>query len=258
MENTTEIGNQIERLTRASDKDQRLVQVVSLSDGSDRLYATKTDNTGARTLGSELTPPQPAKLQVSTLTGFVDACKNAIAKPDGKFVHVEDYLTVSVKEAVCDFYGVRDTLLVAKHVPLGAFTYNEYYTDPAKFIIALQVSFLATENLLWLVKVASALKAGNSVQVEDNGFAQIVTVKQGEVGSADVTIPPRLKLVPLTTFDEAAQVEREFLIRFKQGPGGAPAIAIFAVDGTKWQGECMRAIADYLRKHLPENSVILA
>ena len=36
------------------------------------------------------------------------------------------------------------------------------------------------------------------------------------------------------------------------------AIAIFAVDGTKWQGECMRAIADYLRKHLPENSVILA
>jgi hypothetical protein len=262
MENLHELGVQIERLTRASDKEPVLVTTLALTDGSSRLYETNiSQTTGGRSLGKEVTPPRPAKLQVSTLTGFVDAVKASVAGDGlaGRIVHVEDYLTVSVKSTVCDTYGIRDTLLTAKHVPLNAFNFDEFYTDPAKFIIGLQVAFLATEDLVWLIKLASAVKSsGTAVAVNDDGINQTITVKQGEVTSIDVPIKPRIKLIPRTTFDEAAPVEREFLLRAKPGPGGAPAIAIFAVDGTKWQGESMRAIATYLKHHLPEGAVILA
>jgi hypothetical protein len=269
MENLQELGNQIERLTRATDTDPLLFAEATLSDGSVRLYETTVHSTGSRQLGKELTPPRPAKLVVSTLTGFVDAVKASVAGEGlaGRIVHVEDFLTVSVKSTKCDEYGIRDTLLTAKHVPLDAFVYGEFYTDPAKFIIALQTAFYNMEenagkanpsNLMWLIAVVSHLRSGDQCEIEDDGKAQTVTIKQGEVGSADVTIPPRIKLTPRSTFDEAAPVEREFLLRFKQTPAGSPSVALFAVDGTKWQGECMRSIAHYLKGHLPTDAVILA
>jgi hypothetical protein len=265
MENLHELGNQIERLTRAGDKDAVLSQLLTLTDNSSRLYAISVNGpTGARTLGDEIKPPRPAKLQVSTLTGFVDAVKAGVAALSGRIVHVEDYLTVSVKATTCDNYGIRDTLLTAKHTPLDIFKFNEYYNDPAKFIIALQSAFYnvensnGTSNLMWLVQVCSHLKASESVDVHDDGKSQVVTVKMGEVGSTDVSIPPRIKLTPRTTFDEAAPVEREFLLRFAKSQTGSPTIALFAVDGNKWQGESMLAIASYLKKELPEGAVILA
>jgi hypothetical protein len=269
MENLHELGNQIERLTRETEVQPTLTTVVTLSDGSERIYSADAIANGSRNIGKELTPPRPAKLLVSTLTGFVDAVKAGVAG-DGltnRIVHVEDFLTVSVKSTKCDEYGIRDTLLTAKHIPLDAFVYGEFYADPAKFIIALQTAFYNMEenagkanpsNLMWLIAVVSHLRSGDQCEIKDDGKAQTVTIKQGEVGSADVTIPPRIKLTPRSTFDEAAPVEREFLLRFKQTPAGSPSVALFAVDGTKWQGECMRSIAHYLKGHLPTDAVILA
>jgi hypothetical protein len=112
--------------------------------------------------------------------------------------------------------------------------------------------------MLQLIKIASNLKAGNTVHMEDDGFSQTVTLKAGEVSTAEVKIPPRITLIPLRTFPEAPPAESQFLIRFKQTPDQTPGIALFNVDGTKWQGDTMRAIKIYLEKNLPKGTPILA
>lgn len=256
MSETAYVVQDLERLIKAQE-DVTLVKEISLDNGQKFVYRTKRDSSGC-TLGELLTPPRPSTLMVSTLTGFVDAITAKAVGEAAGIVHVEDYLTVSAKSAVCDVYGVRDTLLTAKHKPVDAFRFDEYYADPARFIIGLQVAFLQTEELLYLIKVASNLKAGNSVQAADDGFSQTITLKAGEVSTAEVKIQPRIKLVPLRTFSEAAPVTSEFLIRFKQTPEQTPAIALFNVDGTKWQGETMQAIKAYLAKSLPKSTTIIA
>ena len=260
---------EIERLVKAQDEVQ-LVQPYELQCGKAFDYRIKCDQYG-RTLGDMLTPPRPAKLQVSTLTSFIDAINAGVIGgacgpsengkqyfPNDRIIHVEDYLNVSVKSPSTDIYGVRDTLLTATHKPIEAFTFDTYYSDPPKFIIALQVEFLETEELLWLIRVASNLKAGNTVSIQDDGFSQTVTLKTGEVSTAEVKVKPRIKLIPIRTFAEAAPVQSEFLIRFKQTPDQTPSIALFNVDGTKWQGETMQSIKNYLAKNLPEGTPILA
>jgi hypothetical protein len=252
---------EIERLVKAQDDVSLTANSIQLVNGTKLDYRINSGPNG-RTLGDIIKPPANDQLKVSTLTGFIDAFNAGIipesVKADQLIVHVEDYLTVSLRAAACDLYGDRETLLVAKHTPIDAFKFDAFYSDPAKFIIGLQVAFLQTEELLWLIKVASNLKAGNTVAVEDDGFSQTVTLKAGEVSTAEVKVKPRIKLVPIRTFTEAPEVESEFLIRFQQTPQQTPSIALFNVDGTKWQGDTMRAIKTYLEKNLPKGTPILA
>jgi hypothetical protein len=242
-------------------QDLGLTQVVNSSfDGKSASYEHKIDATqNGRVLGAPLVPFRPAALKVTTLTGFLDAVAAGCASDmSGRVVHVEDYLTVSVKSAYSDTYGVRDTVLTAKHMPIDAFQFDTYYADPAKFIIGLQVAFYQTDESLYLIRLASNLKAGNTVHTMDDGFSQSVTIKTGEVSAAEVPVKPRIKLLPIRTFPEPAPVMGEFLIRFKQAPDQAPSIALFNVDGTKWQAETMRSIKAYLAENLPQGTPILA
>jgi hypothetical protein len=247
---------EIERLVKAQ-QDAPLSSAQTLSNGESRVYAVDSDSNG-RTLGKEITPPRPNELRVTTITGFLDAIAGGVLGAENLILHVEDYLTVSAKAAKTDFYGVRDTLLTAKHTPAGEFTFDHFYSDPARFIIGLQVSFLQTEELLRLIRIASNLKAGNTVQVADDGFSQTVTLKAGEVSTAEVKIEPRIKLIPIRTFPEINPVESEFLIRFQQTPNQTPSIALFNLEGTKWQGDTMRAIKKYLDKELDGKFPVIA
>lgn len=256
MSESVNVIPDLERLIKAQ-QDVELVKTVNLINGQSFNYQIEAHEDG-RVLGEMLTPPRPQKLYVSTLTGFLDAIAANAVNVKETIIHVEDYLTVSVKSAICDVYGVRDILLTAKHQPINAFNFDTYYSDPARFIIGLQIAFLQTEELLALIRIASNLKAGKSIAVEDDGFSQTVTLKAGEVSTAEVKVPPRIKLVPIRTFAEAAPVVGEFLIRFQQSKEETPSIALFNVDGTKWQGETMQSIKTYLAKNLPEGTPILA
>lgn len=209
-------------------------------------------------LGEVIEPFRPAKLEVSTLTGFVDAIKGGVCGDKGnRVIHVEDYLTVSVKSATCDEYGKRDTLLVAKYKPSGAFAFEQYYNDPQKFIIAFQAGFYISDpDGPYLIRIASNLSAQSSIHAADDGINQVVTMKAGEIKTLEHNLKPRVKLLPRTTFDEVAPVEREFLIRLRQTADQTPSIALHAVDGTKWEGENMRAIKDYLGGQLTDWTIL--
>jgi hypothetical protein len=258
MDLTAAAIDRIQQLALAANHDAPLTKPVTLAyDGELKSYDFETvAGPNGRSLGDAVQPFRPEKLTVSTLTGFVDAI-NAGACGDiakGKLIHVEDFLNVAVKNTATDHYGQRDTLLKATHTPINAFEFDKYYEDPQKFIIALQVAFLSTEELLYLIKICSALKAGSGIDTDDTGVNQRVTIKQGEVRTADVEVKPRLKLIPLRSFSESYEsnpVESEFLLRFKQGQAGQPSIALFSIDGNKYKGEIMRSIKHYLEKHIP-------
>ena len=65
-------------------------------------------------------------------------------------------------------------------------------------------------------------------------------------------------MIPLRTFAECNPVESEFLIRFQQTRDQTPSIALFDLEGTKWQGELMRSIKKYLVENLPAEVPVLA
>lgn len=240
--------------------DKPLVEVLTNDyDGQPESYAHRVEvGEHGRKLGAAIEPFRPAKLDVSTLTGFIDAIKGGVTgEATGKLIHVEDYLTVSVKRALCDCFGKRDTLLTARHVPIDAFKFGKYYDDPQEFAIAFQVAFVLNDpDGAYLLRLAANVTSVSSIGATDDGINQTIVVKQGEVKTAEVNLRPRLKLIPRTTFAEAAPVEREFLLRVKPGALGIPALALFAVDGTKWQGEAMQAIKAYLHKHLTDWSIL--
>lgn len=246
-------------MTRQSEE-QELTTLITLPfAGANREYEFATElRDNGRQLGSVVQPLRPQPLRVSTLTGFVDAIRAGVGSDSAPapLVHVEDYLTVSLKARNSDPWGGRDVYVVAKHEPVQAFTFDHYYADPARFIIGLQVAFLATEELLWLIRVASSLKAGNSVQTSDDGFSQTVTLKAGEVSTAEVQIKPRIRLVPIRSFSEINPADSEFLIRFQQTPQGSPSIALFNVDGTKWKDETMLSIRKHLEAQLPDATIL--
>ena len=263
-------------LARAADE-APLTEALSLPwQGKDETYEFRTQpSEHGRSLGDVVQPFHPATLGVTTLTGFLDAIAAGIGgipadpaqgataglqppPPPLPIVHVEDYLTVTLKAVQSDRWGSRDVFLSAKHPEYNAFKFDQYYQDPAKFIIGLQTSFLTTDELLVLIKIASNLKAGNTVQTEDDGFHQTVVLKAGEVQTTEKRIEPRIKLIPLRTFPEVNPVESEFLIRFQQTPQQTPSIALFNVEGDKWKGDTMRSIKKYLVDHLPAGVPVLA
>jgi len=243
-------------LSKQADKGN-LIHPVTLENGQTYTFQIDTTQHGTK-IGALLKPPVEAVLTVTTLTGLRDAIAATGMMPDGLLIHVEDYKTVHLKNRLNDNWGNRTTWITAKHSPVTKFVFDKYYSDPQEFIIQLQSSFYQTEEMLYLIRVASSLKAGNSVHASDDGFSQTVTIKTGEVTTAEVEIRPRIKLIPMRTFPEASPVSSEFLIRFQQTGNGAPSIALFDLEGKKWEGELMGSVKNWLKSQVKGDFPIIA
>ena len=253
----------IAKLAKQAAARTELTQPVSVRyDGEVMEYEFKIDATEhGPVIGDRIAPLRPSALQVETLTGFVDAVKAGVGgKIDSRVVHVEDYLTVKMLAAEPDAFGVRNIRLCAKHKPPGIFEFDAYMA-PEKFLIGMQTCFLNVDGGDWdyVMRVASNLKAGETVHSQDDGINQSVTLRTGSVEAAEINIKPRVKLCTIRTFYEVEPVISEFLLRLRPNPQNQlPLLALFATGGTRWQGETMLAIKHYLHKNLPAGTVILA
>lgn len=252
----------VELSRQGTSRDALTAKLLKPYDGHEHTYEYRIEPTkDGPHLGEAIAPFRPAKLQVSTLTGFVDAIAAGIAGaggPGGRVVHVEDYLTVTLKSALCDFHGVRDTFLTAKYAPPGDFKFSEYQSGE-QFLIGLSTCFLRIDgdDTDYVTKVTSNMKGGDTVHSTDDGVNQTVALKTGQIETVEVTVKNRVKLTPIRTFYEAAPVETEFLLRLK-ATGGLPLVALFPLGGTRWQGESMLSIKKYLGDNLPTGTAILA
>jgi hypothetical protein len=232
---------------------QALTETVTLPspfDGEDAKYNYKVEPTEyGRQLMDVIKPFQPDVLSVTTLTSFIQAI-GGIGQigeaSDERIIHVEEPTRVVVKTADSDAYGRRNVLLKAEYTG-PTFNFDQYYEDLTRFVIALQTSFAPNDELAYVTRLASNLKAGNSVQSTDDGFAQLLTIKTGEITTAEVKVNPRISLRPIRTFPEIEPVSSEFLIRFRQQGNAVPSIALFNCDGNRWRSDTMRAVSEYLK-----------
>lgn len=267
MENLQAAIMAISELTRQGDNREHLTEnVASTFDGAEVAYDYIIEPTqfGPK-LGAVVKPLRAPKLEVSTLTGFLDAIAAGVAgEPNTlssrRIVHVVDYLTVALKTTVPDNFGVRDTLLEAKFVPAGTFKFDEFQTAE-KFLIDLRTQFLFVEgdDSLLVQAIASNLKAGRTVHSQDDGVNQTVTLQLGQVETIEKNIPKTVKLTPIRTFAEAPPVQADFMLRLKpQGDTQLPLIALYNLGGSKWQGEAMLAIKSFLSGKVPDSVPIIA
>lgn len=258
------IAEALEFLKNLKD-DRPIVEVVG-----DATFAVKAD----RTLGDVVRPPAPiAKptLILATLTGLVDAFNanvdgfsNYVANTDPKIatapvpvaVHVEGYDSVALVSLAADEFGRRHVWLRAKSAETNPFQFGVYYSNPEDFLIAIQASFVPTDNLNTLLRVCSNLTAGSSVSVADDGFSQKVTLQDGGVTRQGVEIPPRVSLAPYRTFREVSPIESDFLIRMRGKKDALPEIALFPVDCGRWKHDTALAVKAWMQAALPAAVVI--
>jgi hypothetical protein len=223
----------------------------------DATYAVKSD----RTLGEVIRPPAPiAKptLALATLNGFVDAVKANVDEfaADGVVIHVESFSSVALISLKADDFGRRHVWLRAKHEEVNPFRFESFYDSPDDLLIALQGSFIPSDNLTNLLRLCSNLTAGSSVQTADDGFSQKVVVQEGGVTRGGVELPPRIALAPYRTFREIDPVESDFLIRMRGKKDALPQIALYGVDGGGWKLDTVLAVKFWLQASLPDVTVI--
>jgi hypothetical protein len=215
-------------------------------------------------IGPQIVKPHPRApiaqptLSVQTLSGLVDAYKAKIDEFPAKVgVHVIDHLTVALVSLAADEYGRRHEWVRAKCGEEAPFKFGEFQKTE-RFLIDLQSSFLPTENVIALQRIASSLSSESSISVQDDGFSQKVTVKTGGVTHSDVNVPARIDLYVYRTFREIDPVRGEFMSRMKGETGQMPVVTLMDIDAGKWKLSAMGLVKSYLAKNLPTEAVVIA
>lgn len=125
-------------------------------------------------------------------------------------------------------------------------TFREGYRGHEEAMIELRSKYQHTSDIDYLLQPLSTITLEDSVQSNDNGLTQQVTVRKG-IGLAEKkTVKPIVKLKPYRTFYEVEQPESEFLVRIND----EGSIGFFEADGGMWKMTARYTIKGYLEKAL--------
>ena len=206
---------------------------------------------------SQMDPPQPRTLSISTLSGFVDYI-NLLAEVAGKFIiHVADFDEVYLTTSLEPVYRTREIHLVSKAFT-GNFKFSQWF-DIEQFIISLMACFEESDSRQSLLAFLGSVQVQDSIVKDDNGVSQRVTVKKGITSLAEATVPNPVSLRPYVTFPEVGQPFMDYVFRLrKNGPAdqGKTECALFSTDSQEWKMNCIIRIRDWLKGQLPEVSII--
>lgn len=212
-----------------------------------------TDKELIRVRHTEISPPS---LSVNTLTGFVDYildCKDECFKPEGSFIHVLDYSTVSLISGTFGDFLQRHTHVAAVTKLLGGgYGFGQAY-DVEQFIIALMANFVATDDLKTIIDLVSTIRIHEKEEYKDFGYTQKVTANKGlKVDTSmveDQNVPNPVILKPYRTFLDVDQPESPFVFRLSSGgEGQPPRCALYEADGGKWKLDAIQIIKTWLKE----------
>lgn len=202
-------------------------------------------------------------LEVETLTGFIDYINSGIDKEFIKepevFISVDSVNTVLLYTKIDAGTKKRQTIIRAK-----LFDKSIYPTFPTgmflvveDFIIKLESFFVDSPQKSALISFVSRLIVNNSIQVGDDGITQTVEVKKGMSGALKdtETAPKIIDLRPYRTFGEIEQPLTKYLFRMR-ADDRVPTCALFTTDSEMWRNQAMLSIKDYLKKALPNLTII--
>jgi len=219
------------------------------------LYATLKDKHP-----SPLYPPVPAALNFKTLTGLKDyilsELDDGLVPPStGKLALTVvgetrvDLITSMSLDGYYQRWMYATAVIEAAAFPFGTFLSQE------DFVIKLQSQFVPGDDLAGLLRTAGSI-TGESVQVSaDDGVSQSASARRGIVLKERIDLPNPVTLRPYRTFREVDQPASKFVLRVKEGSGGA-GLALFEADGGVWKLEAVQGIKMWLKERLPEMLIL--
>lgn len=207
----------------------------------------------------QLHPVKPLvaeSIKVQTLDGFIDLVKAQIdgATKDSHIVHVIAPTIVALRQKTAQF-GIRLQPIDAQYTP-PSFTYGNFI-PPEAFVICLQTMFKDSEDLNYVLQLASNVRDEKVGISQDDGVSQTVSVRAGVALREGVTVKKKVTLAPMRTFPEVEQPSSEFLLRMRSSQvGEVPSMALFEAEAGAWKSEAIDSIAEYLRGRLAEYAIV--
>jgi len=206
-----------------------------------------------------LKPPAADDIEVTTLQGFCDlfVAKIENLDPAAVLIHVESPESVVLIAAKSDQFGRRQKFIQATYGhKISGFAFGQYMPSE-QFIIGLQSQFRPSEDIEYVQRIASNLKAELVGTSNDDGISQSATMRAGVVLKAEEKIQSRVSLMPFRTFVEADQPKSDFIFRLKSAQAGVPPqCALFEADGGRWRIDAMANIAFFLREKIQNVPII--
>jgi hypothetical protein len=149
-----------------------------------------------------------------------------------------------------DPWGRRLTLIQSVPVETDPFPFGRFL-DQELFVIQVAAKFADNGDVNdkpYVLDLASSLTNEAVTTNADNGFVQGATVKRGMRMKDNVTLKPRVTLLPYRTFPELAQPASEFVFRARSVSDDLPPeLLLVEADGGKWKVDAINEIARYLR-----------
>lgn len=192
-------------------------------------------------------PPLFDKVAVTTLQGFADVIAQKIdgLNPEDWFIQVDSPSQVTLNKKDTDLWGRRDVLVDAQPVEFQKFQFGQWLAQE-EFLIACASRFSPTDDLKYVIDIASALTADETQTTEDDGLTQRVNIKAGMKTKETVTLKPRVELAPFRYFPECQQVISSFVFRARRTDNG-PVLALFEADGGRWKVDAINEVARFVR-----------
>ncbi|MDR1249025.1 MAG: hypothetical protein LBK63_06955 [Treponema sp.] len=207
--------------------------------------------------------PRVEETVVHSLEGFCGFINNDIDKRINK---TESLIVVNSHEKVriiSKSFGEdlkRETQVVALlGEPLETFPFGRFLSQE-EFAIRFRSLFAQKEgdDFEYVLSYSSQLTGGTTIEGQDDGITQQVSVKRGMSGALKekISLKPIVKLSPYRTFREITQPESEFLLRVRMDGNNNPTVALFEADGGAWINQAMKNIVQYIQSLVKEIAVI--
>jgi hypothetical protein len=202
-------------------------------------------------------PPEfqpPEVIELATLQGLVDYVKAEPAPArSARFVTVSDHNMVDVCGELMPANSNRRFWYAVAICPNQPHPFGEYL-NLEEFIVSLQSSFVADDNIYDLLAVVGNLADEKIVDMADDGIHQTVQIKSGITTKSPTVLTNPITLQPYRTFREVEQPRSDFVIRIKT-INGEMKCALFSADGGSWKISAIENIKAWLQTQIDIDNV---
>jgi hypothetical protein len=207
--------------------------------------------------------PRPEKIDLHTLTGFVDYIKANVDDLKWKthIIVVENPGEVSLYSAMFGKDRKRDLVAVAAlDKGLQSYRFGQYQ-QVEEFIIALNSLFEESKDREKVITYVSRVKGGTGFSLADDGVTQVAEVSKGVSGAITEkeSAPKIVGLKPYRTFRDIEQPVSEFLMRLKliDTDDHIVGVCLYEADGGRWRNTAVKTIKAFLNKELADLGVAI-